>query len=162
MRCSPDSPGQLALEERAKEEFLLSKEGPRGWWMRGIWVAPEGLNFFPSTIFTCVLLSQISLLLLWVTVKFGFAPFCFDQYATACEQGQSAETCYASWNILREKLQERVIVYQEVWEKIEEHHDCLFLVVIFAICPVMTVCLFLQNLQHTLRLPYSLFLQIMF
>ena len=30
IRCSPDSPGQLALEEKAKEEFLLSKEGPRG------------------------------------------------------------------------------------------------------------------------------------
>ena len=84
----------------------------------------RGSIFFPSAIFTFVLLSQISLLLLRVTVKFGFAPFCFDQYATACEQGQSAETCYASWNILREKLQERVIVYQEVWGKIEEHHEC--------------------------------------
>ena len=96
MRGSPAGPGQLALDEKAKAEFLLGTEGPRGRWRRGICVAPEGLNFFPSTIFTCVLLSQISLLLLRVTVKFGFAPFCFDQYATACEQGQSAETCYAS------------------------------------------------------------------
>ena len=42
--------------------------------------------------FTCVLLSRISLSLLRVKVKFGLAPFCFERYATACEQGQSAET----------------------------------------------------------------------
>ena len=47
MRGSPAGPGQLALEEKAKEEFLLGKEGPRGRWRRGILVAPEGLNFFP-------------------------------------------------------------------------------------------------------------------
>ena len=45
----------------------------------GIWVAPEGLNFFPSRISMCVLLSQISLSLSRVKVKFGLALFCFVQ-----------------------------------------------------------------------------------
>ena len=61
---------------------------------------PGGAQFFPSRICTCVLLSRISLSLslslLGVKVKFGLAPFSFVQYATACDQGQSAETCYAS------------------------------------------------------------------
>ena len=59
---------------------------------------PGGAQFFPSRICTCVLLSRISLSLslslLGVKVKFGLAPFSFVQYATASDQGQSAETCY--------------------------------------------------------------------
>ena len=70
--------------------------------------------------------SRVSLSLLKVKVKFCLAQFCFVQQATACEQGLSAETCYASCNTLREKIQKRVIVYQEVWEKSKEHHDCFY------------------------------------
>ena len=85
MRGSPPvNPGQLALEEKAKEEFLLGKEGPRGRWRRGMcWEGSEsprrGSTFFPSRISMCVLLSQISLSLSRVKVKFGLALFCFVQ-----------------------------------------------------------------------------------
>ena len=38
-------------------------------------------------------------------VKFGLALFVYVQYATACDQGLSAETCNASWKyIMREKM----------------------------------------------------------
>ena len=47
----------------------------------------------------------MSISFLGVKVKFGLAPFSFVQYATACDQGQSAEACYASGNIVREKYE---------------------------------------------------------
>ena len=52
---------------------------------------PGGDQFFPRLLFVRILLS-LSL----VKVKFGLAPFVTVQYATACDQGLSAETCNAS------------------------------------------------------------------
>ena len=63
-----------------------------------------GQFFFQRRIFVNFCLHRILLSLLWVKVKFGLALFGYVQYATACDQGLSAETCKASWKyILRKK-----------------------------------------------------------
>ena len=68
-----------------------------------------GGQFFPKEnlcklLFVWILLS-LSLVKVLVKVKFSLAPLVFVQYATACDQGLSAETCNASWKyILREKM----------------------------------------------------------
>ena len=141
---------------------LLGKEGPRGRWRRGTrlggtWVAPEGLNFFPSRICTCVLLSRISLSLslslLGVKVKFGLAPFSFVQYATAFDQGQSAETCYASWNILREKYRKGFLSIKRS-ERIIKN---IMIVLHYAACQWQhakqtLICIFIPQIQVFLHI----------
>ena len=47
---------------------------------------------------------RILLSLSLVKVKFGLAPFVFVQYATACDQGLSAEIVMRVENISREKM----------------------------------------------------------
>ena len=55
-----------------------------------------GGQFFPKENLCKLLCVRILLSLSLVKVKFGLAPFVFVQYATACDQGLSAETCNAS------------------------------------------------------------------
>ena len=58
-------------------------------------VAPEGLNFFPKDFHEHLFVPNFTFTFT-VRVKFGIAPFYSAQYATACDQGLSAETCNAS------------------------------------------------------------------
>ena len=51
-----------------------------------------GGQFFPKENLCKLLFVRILLSLSLVKVKFGLAPFVFVQYATACDQGLSAET----------------------------------------------------------------------
>ena len=57
---------------------------------------PGGDQFFPREDICKLLFVRILLSLSLVKVKFGLAPLVFLQYATACDQGLSAETCNAS------------------------------------------------------------------
>ena len=57
---------------------------------------PGGDQFFPREDLCKLLFVRILLSLSLVKVKFGLAPFVIVQYATACDQGLSAETCNAS------------------------------------------------------------------
>ena len=69
-----------------------------------------------------------------VKVKFNLAPFVFVlvQYATACDQGLSAETCNASWKYIQRKNEGcLLIVYTEIrgknWNVIILCHAVLYL-----------------------------------
>ena len=81
-----------------------------------------GGQFFPKEnlcklLFVWILLS-LSLVKVLVKVKFSLAPFVFVQYATACDQGLSAETCNASWKYIQRKNEGcLLVVYKEIWEK---------------------------------------------
>ena len=55
-----------------------------------------GGQFFPKENLCKLLFVRILLSLSQVKVNFGHAHFVFVQYATACDQGLSAETCNAS------------------------------------------------------------------
>ena len=85
---------------------------------------PGGDQFFPwedlcKLLFVWILLS-LSLVKVLVKVKFSLAPLVFVQYATACDQGLSAETCNASWKYIQRKNEGclLLIVYTEIWGKI--------------------------------------------
>ena len=88
--------GQVSTEEEKISAWrgLRTVEERDSW--RGSRVAPEGINFFPREDLCKLLFVRIFLFLSLVKVKFGLAPFVIVQYATACDQGLSAETCNAS------------------------------------------------------------------
>ena len=52
-------------------------------------VTPEGVNFFPKE-------NLCKLLFVRILLSLSQAPFVFVQYATACDQGLSAEKCNAN------------------------------------------------------------------
>ena len=90
----------------------------------GIWVAPEGLNFFPfedlhvcpfvpNFTFTFASESEIwSCTILFCTVSNSMWP------------GPERRNMLCELKYIERKIQERVFVYQEVWENNKEHHDC--------------------------------------
>ena len=81
--------------------------------------ALDGVKFSLKRVFVSFQLYRILVSLSKVKMKFDIALFSFIQYATAYDQGLSAETCYASREINLKKYDG---VLNVVCEKNKEHH----------------------------------------